>query len=89
MINTWADLPSFDITVAAAGGGALEFEASLSPKGEVATAAERASVATVGRVTFIRSAGKVNLYEVETSGGPRRVAAPSEAEARAMIEEGR
>lgn len=87
IINSWASLGQFDLELKAAGGGALEIEASLSPKGEVRDAAEL-SKETVKRVTLVRAAGKVNLYEVETERGVRKVAAADEAAARRLVEEG-
>ncbi len=86
IVNSWAELPQFDLDLKAAGGGALEIEASLSPKGEVTPADEVAARETVRRVTFVRAAGKVNLYEVETDRGVRKIAAPDEAAARAVAE---
>ncbi len=87
IINTWADLGRFDLDLKAAGGGALLIQSSVSPKGERVSAAELAKE-TVKRVTFVRAAGKVNLYEVETERGVRKVAAANEAAARRLIEDG-
>ncbi|MBC8011596.1 MAG: hypothetical protein H7067_16040 [Burkholderiales bacterium] len=92
IINSWAELGQFDLSLKAAGGGALVIEASLSPKGEVPTAEEAVAAAAtiqVRRVTFVRAAGKVNLYEVETNRGVSRVLAATEAAARTMAEEAR
>ena len=86
IINSWAELPQFDLELKAAGGGALEIEASLSPKGEVVPADEVVQKETVKRVTFVRAAGKVNLYEVETDRGVRKIVAADEAAARAVAE---
>jgi hypothetical protein len=43
-------------------------------------------VTQVTKVVLIRSIGKTNLYEVDTSTGVERVAAPDAATARAMVE---
>ena len=40
----------------------------------------------VKTITLLRAAGKTNLYEVETNLGKRRVAAASEDDARALVE---
>lgn len=89
IINSWASLGQFDLDLKAAGGGALAIEASVSPKGELPTAEEAAAVRdTVKRVTLVRGAGKVNLYEVETERGVRKVAAADEATARRLVEQG-
>lgn len=92
IINSWAELGQFDLDLKAAGGGALVIEASLSPKGEAPTleeVADSAKTTAVRRVTLVRAAGKVNLYEVETNRGVSRVLAASEAAARTMLEEER
>jgi len=61
----------------------MDVEQSLSPKGEPV---EEAVVTQVTKVVLIRSIGKTNLYEVDTSTGVERVAAPDAATARAMVE---
>jgi hypothetical protein len=83
IINSWNELPQFDLKTQAA-AGAMLIEESMSPKGELVAAEARALVT---RITFLRASGKMNLYEVETNLGTRRVAAPSEAAARSMIED--
>ena len=82
IINSWDVLYEFDLPVANA-EGMLAWPRSLTPIGrlEAPDAAEQ-----VRRVTLVRSAGRVNIYEVETNLGVHRVAAPNEAEARALIE---
>lgn len=84
IINSWAELPSFDLTTEAAKGGALVIEESLSPLGEAPEARERELVRSV---RLIKQVGSANLYEVETNRGTRRTVAPDEAAARRMIEE--
>lgn len=84
IINSWAELPSFDLTTEAAKGGALVIEESLSPLGEPPEAGERE---TVRAIRLIKQVGAANLYEVETTRGTRRMVAPDEAAARRMIEE--
>lgn len=86
IINSWHELPEFDLTTEAAKGGALVIECSLSPKGELQPEAVKEIVKSI---TFIRTAGSSNLYEVETNLGRRKIAATSEAAARALIEERR
>lgn len=84
IINSWAELPEFDLKTEAAQGGALIIEQSLSPRGELVAAAAKETVLSV---TLLRAAGRTNLYEVETKLGKRRVAAASEAAARALVED--
>jgi hypothetical protein len=85
IINSWAELPQFDLTTEAAQDGVLVIEQSLSPIGEakVETAKE-----VVQNVTLIKALGTTNLYEVQTNLGSRRVAAQDEAAARATVEDG-
>lgn len=86
IINSWAGLPSFDLTTEAAGGGALVIEESLSPVGEPREtgAAERE---VVRNVRHLKAMGSVNLYEVETNLGTRRIVAADEAAVRRLVEE--
>jgi len=85
IINSWQELPQFDLTTENAKDGVLLIEKSLSPIGEakVETVKE-----VIQSVTLIKAVGTTNLYEVQTNLGTRRVAAQDEAEARAAIEEG-
>lgn len=85
VINSWQELMEFDLTTEAAQGGTLIIEQSLSPLGEEEVAEVKE---TVQNITFIKSAGSTNLYEVETNLGTRRIAAPSEAKARELAEAG-
>ena len=87
VINSWADLWQFDLDLKAAGDDVLRIEASVSPKGETPMADEPVR-ATVKRLTLIRTAGKLNLYEVETDLWVRKIAAQDEAAARALAEAG-
>jgi len=82
VINSWRELPEFDLKTEAA-DGAMVIEQSLSPKGEQR---EEAAKVTVVNVTLVSSMGKTNLYKVETSNGIRKVAAPSADAARTMVE---
>ena len=83
IINSWEELLEFDLKTEAAQGGALVIEQSLSPRGEMPAPTAKEIVKTI---TFLRVAGKTNLYEVETNLGKRRVAAASEDDARALVE---
>ncbi len=80
IVNSWKELPEFDLKTDAA-KGAMDVEASVSPKGEQR---EEAVVIEVGKVTLIKALGKTNLYEVQTNSGVERVAAPDPAAAKAM-----
>ena len=85
IINSWSELMEFDLTTDNAKGGLLLFEKSLSPMGEVQTESVKE---VVQKITFIKSVGSTNLYEVETNLGTRRVAAPSESEIQGLVEQG-
>lgn len=82
IVNSWAGLFEFDLKTEAA-TGSMEVEQSLSPKGE---ALEVAGAAKVTKVTLLKTLGKTNLYEVETTAGVERVAAPDADAAQAMVE---
>jgi len=84
IINSWKELPQFDLKTESAKGGALVIEQSLSPIGEPQTEAVKEVVQTI---TFLKAVGKTNLYEVQTNLGTRRILAPSEAAVRETIEE--
>jgi hypothetical protein len=87
IINSWAELSEFDLATEAAGGGALVIEESLSPLGESAnTAANGATKEIVKSIRFIKTVGTVNLYEVETTQGSRRMVAASEEAVRELVE---
>ncbi|MEZ0216626.1 MAG: hypothetical protein ACAH89_05815, partial [Rariglobus sp.] len=85
IINSWKELPEFDLTTDAAGGGALMIEESLSPFGEVSTPAA-SSKEVVKSIRLIKAVGAVNLYEVETNKETRRMLAASEDAVRALVE---
>lgn len=85
IVNSWAELPEFDLTTDNAKGGLLVMEQSLSPKGE---APEKVARESVEKITFIKSVGSTNLYEVQTNLGTRRVAAPDENAVYGLIEKG-
>jgi len=82
IINSWSELPEFDLKTEAA-KGAMEVEQSLSPKGEQREAFVRTQVT---KVTLIKSVGKTNLYEVDTNTGVEKVVAPDAATAKVMVE---
>ncbi|MFA6961938.1 MAG: hypothetical protein WC205_14375 [Opitutaceae bacterium] len=84
IINSWAELAEFDLQTEAAKGGALVIEQSLSPKGEPPPVTVKEVVKSI---TFVRTAGKTNLYEVQTNLGTRKIAAASEETVRALVEE--
>jgi hypothetical protein len=87
IINSWAELSQFDLTTDAAGGGALVIEESLSPIGEsLQTAGGSSAKELVKSIRLIKAVGAVNLYEVETNQGSRRMAAASEAAVRELVE---
>jgi hypothetical protein len=86
IINSWAELPDFDLTTEAAGGGALVIEESLSPSGEVVREPAAAGKEKVNGIRLIRAVGSVNLYEVETDRGTRRMLAASEEAVRDLVE---
>ncbi|MDF3057649.1 MAG: hypothetical protein K0R17_1864 [Rariglobus sp.] len=87
IINSWAELPEFDLTTEAAGGGALVIEESLSPIGEVSKEpAGGPGKEVVKSIRLIKPVGAVNLYEVETTHGTRRMVAASEDAVRELVE---
>jgi hypothetical protein len=83
IINSWNELPEFDLTTDNAQGGALVIEQSLSPRGEIQAQREKELVKSI---TLLRALGKTNMYEVETNLGHRKIAAATEDAARALIE---
>jgi hypothetical protein len=88
IVNTWAELPEFDLDLKRADEGALIFEASLSPVGEVPTKEEIAAANEfVTDVKLVKAVGSGGLYAVTTNLGVRRVVAPDADAARRMIEE--
>lgn len=87
IVNTWEELPEFDIPTRYITGDALVFEASLSPVGEMPTPEELAAATeVVQEVTYIKDVGGAQLFEVTTNLGVRRVVAANSAAARRMIE---
>lgn len=86
IINSWNELPDFDLTTQAAGGGALVIEESLSPIGEVSKDATASSKEVVKGIRAIKQVGAMTLYEVETSHGSRRMLAASEDAVRDLVE---
>jgi hypothetical protein len=85
IINSWSELPQFDLDTDAAKGDTLVIEQSLSPMGEVQAATAREIVQAV---TLIRTVGKLNLYEVQTNLRTQRMLAASEAAVHDLIEKG-
>jgi hypothetical protein len=86
IINSWAELPDFDLTTQAAGGGALVIEESLSPMGEKVQAGNGPAKEIVKSIRLIKTVGAMNLYEVETSLGTRRMVAATEDAVRQLVE---
>jgi hypothetical protein len=84
IINSWQELPEFDLQTDAAKHGALVIEQSMSPKGE---APEQTVKEVIKTITFLRTVGKTNLYEVQTNLGTKKIAAVSEEAARSLIED--
>ena len=83
VINSWDELPQFDLTTEAAKGGVLLIEQSVSPIGEPQAEIVREVVQSI---TLVRAAGKANLYQVKTNLGTHRILAPDEAAVRDMVE---
>jgi len=82
IINSWRDLQEFDLTIEAA-KGLLTMQWSLSAKNETEPPAAKE---VVDKVVLIRSAGTMNLYDVQTNLGSHHVAAPNAVEARRLFE---
>lgn len=89
IVNSWKELPSFDLSTEAAKGGAIVFEESLSPSGETLAPEAPAQRESVRSIRFVKKVGSSNLYEVETNLGTRRTVAADEDAARRVIEESR
>ena len=83
IVNSWAELPQFDLKTEAAKGGALVIEQSLSPIGESQPDTVKE---VVHAINFVKPVGTSNLYEVQTNLGVRRVVALDAAAARDIIE---
>jgi hypothetical protein len=86
IINSWDELPDFDLTTAAAGGGALVIEESMSPLGEKTASVAASDKETVKSIRLLKAMGAMNLYEVETTRGSSRMVAATETAARELIE---
>lgn len=86
IINSWAELPDFDLTTDAAAGGALEIEESLSPAGESLRETTAPVKEVVKNIRLIKAVGAVNLYEVQTNLSTRRMLAASEDAVRDLVE---
>jgi len=90
VVNTWEELPEFDLKLEDAGRGILVFEKSVSPIGQVTDYAEQERLAKelkVIRVSLIRKAGSYNLYRVVTNQGEHRIMAPDAYTAQQIVEE--
>lgn len=83
IINSWEELPQFDLATESAKGGLLLIEQSVSPIGEPPPEIVKEVVKSI---TLVKAVGSTNLYQVKTNQGDRRVLAPDEAAAREMIE---
>ncbi len=82
IINSWRDLSEFDLSLEAA-QGLLLMQWSLSAKNEEKPVA---SNEVVTNIVLLRGAADMNLYQVDTNLGARRVAAQSEDEAKRLVE---
>jgi hypothetical protein len=90
VINSWEELPEFDLKLKDAGRGILVFEKSVSPIGHVPDYAEQERLAKelkVLKVTLLRKAGSYNLYRVVTNQGEQRIMAPDAFTAQKIVEE--
>ena len=90
VVNTWEELPEFDLKIEDARRGILVFEKSVSPFGQIPDYAEQERLARELRVvsiTLLRKAGTYNLYKVVTNQGERRVMATDEYSAQRIIED--
>jgi len=88
IVNSWAELMEFDLPLKYATGGALIFQASLSPLGEVATKEEIAAASeAVLTVKFLKPVGNAKLFEVTTNLGVRKIVASDAEGARRMVEQ--
>ena len=90
VVNTWNELPEFDLKLEDAKRGILVFEQSVSPVGHVpddAKAERLAKELKVLSISILRSAGSYNLYKVTTNQGERRIMAADEATAKRIVEE--
>ena len=83
VINSWEELPQFDLTTEAAKGGIMVIEQSMSPIGEAQVESAKEIVQSV---SLVRTVGTTNLYKVTTNVGTHRVLARDEAAAREMVE---
>lgn len=85
IINSWAELPEFELKTEDAKGGLLVMEQSISPSGEPQTEPIKE---IVQQIMLVRAVGKANLYQVKTNLGSRQVLAPDEAAVHDMVENG-
>lgn len=81
VVNSWKELPEFDLKTEAA-TGAMLVQMSVSPAGEVEPPAEPV---VITKVTLLSTIGKTRLYQVDTNQGVQKVAAPDEESARDMV----
>ena len=90
VVNSWEELPEFDLKLGDARRGILVFEKSVSPFGHVPDTEEQERLAKelkVISVSLIRSAGSYNLYKVVTNQGDHRIMAVDAYSAQRIVEE--
>ena len=85
VINTWEELPQFDLKLEDAGRGILVMEQSVSPRGQ--TPDETEQELWVISVSLLREAETYNLYKVVTNQGERRIMAPDAYTAQRIVED--
>ncbi len=83
VVNSWRQLPEFDVPVEKADERRILMEQSISPRGEPP---EQAVKVVAGKITVLKAVGTQSLYAVDTNLGPRRVVAASEEAAKALVE---
>jgi hypothetical protein len=88
VINSWKELPEFDMKADRVSEGSFTVLYSLSPRGEVISkeAKDSSDNVTVISITREKPSGKQFLFVAETNVGTRRVVAADEASARGLIE---
>lgn len=90
IVNTWEELPEFDLKTEDARRGILVFEQSVSPYGHVPDDAEQERLAKelkVISISLLRKAGSYNLYKVVTNQGAQHIMAPDKYTAQRIVED--
>lgn len=88
IINSWRELPEFDLKLKDAARGILAFEQSISPYGQVPQSSEPTTdILQVEAVKLLRSKGDYSLYEVTTNQGVQRIIATDSYTAQRLVEE--